>query len=312
MPSPESAAPRLAAAEGAGFLVVALLALGFQAWLPSVLPQDADERAVAEVLAREAQAGDVVLLHPWWTERARLFLPEGLTVTGYLGDEGDALVEHPRIWVLSQPALPRTRADAFATGFLPGRTPLGPDRRFGPLVLTLYQNGRARPVRFVASEALPTASAAVELPGGGRVECLREGAGFRCPGGARVEASWHEVLYRPSRCLFVIPPGGPGAVDVTFEAVPSSAAVRLEAAIVWEHAWKHGSHLTPLHAEVADADTGAGLASVTVPPGREGFVAAEAPGGTRRLRLRVQSDNAHEREACIVLRALDAEKAAAP
>ena len=75
--------------------------------------------------------------------------------------------------------------------------------------------------------------------------------------------------------------------------------------------WKHGSQLTPLHAELVDADTGAGLASVTVAPGREGFVSAEAPGGARRLRLRVQSDNAHEREACVVLRALEPEQAAA-
>jgi len=295
-----------------GFLVVALLALGFQAWLPTALPTDADEAAVADILAHEAQPGDVVLLHPWWTERARLFLPAGLSVTGYLGSEGDALLEYPRIWVLSQPSLPRTPTAAFAQGFLPGRTPLGPERRFGPLVLRLYQNGRARPVRFVASEALPMASAAVELPGGGRAECVHEGTGFRCPGGARVEASWHEVLYRPTRCLFLVPPGGPGAVEVTFEAVPPSAAVRLEAAIIWEHAWKHGSHLTPLHVELADADTGAALAQVTVPPGREGFVVAEAAGGPRRLRLRVQSDNAHEREACIQLRALDAEKGASP
>ena len=294
----------MAAAEGVGFVLVAVLALVFQGWLPTVLPRDTDEGAVADVLAHEAVAGDVVLLHPWWTERARLFLPPGLPITGYLGDETDALLEHPRIWVLSQPALPDTPDTAFAASFSPGRTPLGPERRFGSLVLRLYQNGRARPVRFSAAEALVAATAAVEVPGAGRTECVREGAGFHCPGGVRVESSLHEVLYRPTRCLFVIPPGGPGAVEVTFEGVPPAAALRLEAGIIWEHAWKHGR--TPLHAEVTDADTGAPLASVVIPSGTEGFIASEAPGGAHRLRLRVQSDNAHEREACILLRALDA------
>jgi hypothetical protein len=308
--SPEPQPSRLAAAEGAGFLVVALLALGFQAWLPRVLPTDMDERAVAAVLQTEAQPGDVVLLHPWWTDRARLFLAPELPIVGYLGDETDALLEHPRIWVLAEPELPRTPEAAFAAGFLPGRTRLGAERRFGPYALSLFRNGRSRRVRFSAEEGLKAASVAVDVPGAGQSDCVAEAAGFRCPSGARVESSLHEVLYRPSRCLFIVPPGGKGAVEVTFEGVPPAAALRLEAAIIWEHAWKHGGNITPLHASLADADTGAPLAAVTVEPGQEGFIASEVPGGARRLRLRVQSESAHERESCIKLRALDAKEAA--
>jgi hypothetical protein len=307
--SPEPRPSRLAAAEGAGFLLVAVLGLGFQAWLPTVLPRDTDERAVADVLQREAQPGDVVLLHPWWTERARLFLPEGLDVVGYLGDETDALLEHPRIWVLAQPSLPRTPASAFAAGFLPGRTPLGPVRRFGPLTLSLYRNGRARAVRFSAADALPAASVALAAPGTERIPCVREGMAFRCPGGARAEVGLHEVHYQPSLCLFLVPPGGPGAVEATFDGVPAAAGLRLEAGVVWEHAWKRGGGLTTVHATLADADTGAPLLSLDVEPGQEGFVATEVPGGPRRLRVRVQSDNPHEREVCLVLRALDAKEA---
>lgn len=304
MPSPEPAFPRLAAIQGAGFLAVALFALGFQLWLPRVLPGPADDRAVAEVLAREAQPGDVVLLHPWWTERARLFLPPGLPIIGYFGDEGDSLLEHPRIWVLSQPRLPFTPESSFSRAFLPGRTPLGAERRLGPYRLGLYRNGRARPVRFSAAEALGNASASVDAPDQGRVACVREGAGFRCPGGARVEASLHEVLYQPTRCLFVLPPGGPGSVEVTFHGVPPGEALRFEAAIVWEHAWKHGPHLTPLNAELFDAGTGARLATLVVEPGTEGFVAADVERAPESLRIRVQSNNAGERETCLRLRAL--------
>jgi hypothetical protein len=303
--SPEPPPSRLAALEGASFLLVALLGLGFQAWLPRVLPDEVDERGVAAVLQTEAQPGDVVLLHPWWTERARLFLPPNLPIVGYLGDETDALLESPRIWVLGEPELPRTQEATFAAAFLPARTRLGVERRFGPYRLSLYRNGRWRRVGFSAAEALKTASVAVDVPGAGPSSCVPEGLGFRCPAGVRVESSLHEVLYRPSRCLFVVPPGGKGTVELTFEDVPPTAALRLEAAIVWEHAWKHGGGLTPLHVSLADADTGRRLASVTVEPGQEGFVAAEAPGGARRLRLSVQSDNAHEREGCIQLRGLE-------
>ena len=291
-------------------LVVAVLGFGFQAWLQRVLPKESDRRAVADVLSREAQPGDVVLLHPWWTDRARLFLPAALPITGYLGDEDDALLEHPRVWVLAEPNLPYTPEASFSRGFLPGRTLLGAERHLGPYLLGLYRNGRARPVRFSAVEALQSASAEVDVPGAAPVPCTHAGPAFQCPGGARVEASWHEVLYRPTECLFVVPPGGKGTVEVAFDEVPAAAALRLEAAIVWEHAWKHGNGLTPLHASLLDANTGAPLASLSVEPGQEGFVAAEVPGGARRLRLRVQSDNPHEREACLVLRALDTTKAA--
>jgi hypothetical protein len=304
LPSPEPAFPRLAAAQGAGFLAVALLGLGFQLWLPRVLPQPGDDRAVAEVLATEARPGDVVLVHPWWTERARLFLPPGVPLVGYLGDEGDPLDEHPRVWVLSQPRLPFTPESGFWRAFLPGRTELAAERRLGPYRLGLYSNGRARPVLLSAAEALGAASAEVDLPGQGPVACVHEGEGFRCPGGARVEASLHEVLYQPARCLFIVPPGGPGSVEVTLPGVPPAARLRFEAAIVWEHAWKHGPHLTPLNAQLSDATTGTPLATLVVSPGTEGFVATEVPGGPDRLRLRVRSDNAHERETCIRLRAL--------
>jgi len=304
LPSPEPPFPRLRAALGAGFLATALLALGFQLWLPRVLPTRADDQAVADVLARESRPGDVVLLHPWWTERARLFVPPGLPVIGYLGDEGDALLEHPRIWVLAQPRLPRTAESEFARAFLPGRTPLDASRALGSYTLQLYRNGRARSVRFSAAEAMETASAVVDLPGQGRLGCPREGSAFRCPGGARVETSWHEVLYQPARCLFVAPPGGTGTVEITFEGVPPADVLRFEAAIVWEHAWKHTDNLTPLNAQLLDADTGTPLASLVVRPGTEGFVAAEAKAGSRRLRLRVQSDRADERETCLRLRAL--------
>ncbi len=52
----------------------------------------------------------------------------------------------------------------------------------------------------------------------------------------------------------------------------------------------------------------AGLAQREAGP--RGLFGGRSPRRARRLRLRVQSDNAHEREACLVLRALDAKEEA--
>ena len=72
-------------------LVVAIVCLGFQLWVPSTHVAEADYQAMANVLAAERQPGDVVLLAPWWTERARIHVPEGLPVVGFQGSDGEAL-----------------------------------------------------------------------------------------------------------------------------------------------------------------------------------------------------------------------------
>ncbi|HZW87536.1 MAG TPA: hypothetical protein VFF12_00535, partial [Myxococcaceae bacterium] len=107
-----TAAPALA------LVIVALFGLGFQLQLPRAFPSDADYRAVAAALATARAPGDVVLLHPWWTERARLFVPPELPVIGYLGDTQDDLLPHPRIWVLANERLPRTPDADFRRNFL--------------------------------------------------------------------------------------------------------------------------------------------------------------------------------------------------
>jgi hypothetical protein len=112
-------------AEGSILVAVAVLAIGFQLWLPTTHVAETDYQAVASVLASEQQPGDVVLLVPWWTERARIFMPDGLPVVGYIGSDSDALERHPRIWVLSEPHLPRAGIGAFEDVFLPQRTEVG-------------------------------------------------------------------------------------------------------------------------------------------------------------------------------------------
>ena len=229
-----TAAPALA------LVLVALYGLGFQLRLPRAFPSDADYHGVAEALVAARAPGDVILLHPWWTERARLFMPAELPVVGYLGDTADDLVAHPRIWVVANERLPRTPDADFRRNFLPDRTPLGESRQFGPLTLTAYRNGRARPILLSAIDAFDRLEVSVESPGGSPQPCHRSGARILCPSDASVEVTWHEVLYQPVRCLFVTPPGSGRALAIHLPDAPAVDALLLEAGITWEHAWLSG------------------------------------------------------------------------
>src|SRR6185436_9255889 len=195
-------------AEAVVLVAVGVLALLFWVTLPARLPAEADSTAVAQAVARELQPGDAVLLHPWWTERARVFLPEGVTVVGYLGSDGADLEQAPRIWVLSQPALPYAGTSAFWDAFRPGRTPLSEERRFGAYRLWLHRNGRYRPTLFSAVEAFGSARAYIEsAPGVKKMDCVRQAKGFDCPGTpAHALAVWRDVKFEPHRCLSLSPP----------------------------------------------------------------------------------------------------------
>jgi hypothetical protein len=294
--------PRVRLLELLLFVLAALFALQFDLRLPGRVPDDGDYRQVAEVLAREAQGQDAVLLHPWWTERARLFLPEQLPVVGYLGDEADPLERYQRIWVLAQDGLPIARNGRFEERFSPRREKLS-ERRFGRLTLALYKNGDYRPTLFSATESWNQARVYLERPDGQRVECPSDGVQFRCPGAEPVGAQWHEVLYKPERCLYVHPPGGDTRLVVEFASVPAGA-LRLQAGIIWEHAWLHSEGLTPFNA-VAEIPAGPELARVQIPVGGEGYRSAEAAlAAPTPVRAWVQSTNEHDRQACLELEVL--------
>jgi hypothetical protein len=286
--------------EALALVAAAVLALAFHATLPGRLPEEADHAAAAAVVDREKQPGDVVLLHPWWTERARLFVPEDVPVVGFQGSDGAPLEAAPRIWVLAQPELPRARTDAFRAAFDPGRVQVGEERRFGTLRLALFRNGRHRPTLFSAAQALAQARAWVEsAPGVKAVDCVPEGRGFRCPGSpARASVGWHEVRFEPRRCLALFPPGGPGRLVVEFPGAPAADRLALEAGLIWERGAYRHPHLRPVLVGV-DGAAGETLAQVSIAPGAEGYhraLARALPGGP--LRLWIQAEVAEHREVC--------------
>jgi hypothetical protein len=278
----------------------AVLALLFHATLPPRLPEEADHAAAAAAVAQGKQPGDVVLLHPWWTERARLFMPEDVPVVGYQGSDGASLEQAPRIWVLSQPELPRAGTSAFWEAFRPGRLRLGEERRFGTLDLSLFRNGRYRPTLLSAAGAVAQARAYVEsAPGVRKVECVRDGHGFQCPGTtARAAVEWREVRFEPRPCVYLFPPGGPDRLVLELPDVPAAERLSLEAGLIWERAAYHHPHLRPVLVGV-DGASGETLAQVSIAPGAEGYhrdLRPRPPPGP--LRLWIRSEVAENREVC--------------
>lgn len=282
-----------------GVLVLtALWALWFQLSLPGKLPSEKDYLEVKAVLEQQAQPGDVVLLHPWWTERARLFVPQKLPVVGYQGCEEDPLTAHPRVWLLSQPSLPRADRSGFDERFLPGRSLSGAPSRIGPLELSLFDNGRHRPSLFSATEALAKARVFLEGPAGS-VPCSFDGVAHRCARGLRVAAEWHEVKFAPRRCLWMQPPGGEQRLVVEFSEVPPGE-LSLEAGMTWDRGFFKGPQFSTLRAGV-DLPSGERLVDLALPPGLEGMQRQTrvTTGGT--LRLWTQAASAESRDVCVEL-----------
>lgn len=257
-PAPPELKTRLAMAEGAVLGLVAVACLFFQLAMPSKAVAESDYQAVAKVLQAERQPGDVVLLHPWWTERARIFVPEGLPVVGFEGSDAAPLTEHPRIWVLDEPHMPRDGERDFLAAFLPERTQVGTERTYGNLTLRLFSNGRWRPRTFSGSEALPRAQVYVENPDGSRRACANTGRSWRCPSG-EVNVAWHEEHFEPRRCIRLNPPGGEARTVVEYTGVPASDVLRLRAAYTWEQGYYAAS------ATISGSDLGFEVNGVTQP-----------------------------------------------
>ncbi len=316
MPSPEATPQAPAAfrwqralrwAELAAVGLAALFALVFQLRLPGRLPSEADHRAAAAYLKAHAQPGDAVLLFPWWTERARLFLPPSLDVVAYLDQDEDPLVDARRVWVYAQPELPRADSSGFLARFEPERRKVDGPQRFGTIQLQLYENGRHRPTLFSATDSVASARVYLELPDR-RIDCPFDGKAHRCPGApehVRVGAEWHEVFYQPRHCLWMHPPGGPGRLVAELPPVPPGDELALEAGVVWEWAYARGPGITPVRLGVEDATNGQPLIGLTIPPGLQQLQRATAsppPAAPTPVKIWIQSDRPDARGTCVELK----------
>ncbi|HEX7623522.1 MAG TPA: hypothetical protein VF400_08125, partial [Anaeromyxobacteraceae bacterium] len=132
-PAERAAAALFAALVGA----LGLYGLSFQATLPRRLPSPSDWQAAAAHLAREARAGDAVVLAPWWAERARAVLPPALPVLAFPRLAGEDLPGLRRLWLLALPAAPGGTGDA-ARDLRDRASVPGATTRFGGLAVTPF------------------------------------------------------------------------------------------------------------------------------------------------------------------------------
>jgi hypothetical protein len=280
--------------------VLAVVALGcviFQLRMPSRTVAEADYQAAAQVVDAEAQPGDVVLLNPWWTERARIYLPERIPVVGYLDSNQDPLELHPRIWVLSQPRM--------GPALVTANTPAGPARAFGNLELQLYENRQYRSPRWDARAALAGAKVFFENAQGARGECRWDGRAHRCPNGTEVVTEFHEVKAQPLQCIKFFPPGGDAKLVAEFSNVPAAGSLALRAGLIWDRGWFKMPELTPVELGVEINGNAAG--SLTIPVGVEGLLRLEGPPvpADATVRLWSRSRNPAHREVCLELFGLE-------
>jgi hypothetical protein len=282
--------------EGLGLVVVALACLAFQLSVPGVTPTEAEFQQAAAVIEQEARPGDVVLLTPWWAERARLFVSEKVPVVGFYGSDAEDLTEHPRVWVLANTKAPRFSWSSFLEGFGPRRAEVGTERRFGPLALRLYANGRARPVRFSARDALGSAKVYLEAASG-QQPCAWNGRSFRCPNGAEVVTEWHELAWQPHRCIRFFPPGGATRLVAEFSNVPAADVLRLTTGHIWERFGSKAEAPTDFGVEVN------GDAQVTpIARGLEKVWRVDRPNtAAGTVRAWVQAPDANARDVCFEL-----------
>ena len=281
-------------------LGVAAACLVFQLWLPSTHVAESDYQDVARVLAAESQPGDAVLLAPWWTERARMYLPPSVDVVGYQGSDGDDLETHPRVWVLAQPRQPRADYAGFYEKFAAGRTAVGQLRSFGNLQLQLFTNGRYRPQAFSALSMLAQSQVYLEQPDGQRVACQWDGHNHRCPKGW-VGFEWREILFAPHYCLRFYPPGGDEKLVLELPPVPAASSIGVRGGLVWGSGYPHDARLSPtvLNLEVDGQVT----SSLTFPAGVPGLEKVDSPPVREgaRVRLTSRAQNPESRDLCVEL-----------
>ena len=282
--------------EGLALVVVALACLGFQLKLPSATPSEADYQALAGVIDQEFQPGDVVLLAPWWIERARIFVSEKVPVVGYYGSDGDDLRLHRRIWLVANPSLPKFSWSSFMESFGRGRTPSGQERSFGPLSLTLFTNGRGRPLRFSAAQSLAQARVYLEGPQG-QQPCAFSGNSWRCPNGGEVVEEWRELHFEPHRCLRFYPPGGAAKLVAEYGNVPAADTLQLITGYAWERGYYRNMDSTDFGLEV----NGEPVVTKLLPGVEKVYRIDRANTAPGTVRAWVQANNPQNREVCFEL-----------
>jgi hypothetical protein len=277
-----------------GALVLGVHGILFHARLPARLPSTEDWSATARFLSGAARPGDAILLAPWWAERARQVLPDGLPVLAFPSLRGEDLVGVERVWLLSLPGAPghgsgprQELTERSATA--------EPPRRFGGIELVLHHlRAPTLPLAFFP-DLLATALVAT-----GPRRCAADAREvFRCGPGplGGVASEIREIDALPRRCLRAPPVKGEPLV-ITFPSIPVGRVLRGHTGIVGEAALA-GAAPVVLTVRVDGEEVG----RVEEPPARSGWHAFEIDtrrlgGRDRTVSFTIAAEDVAERELC--------------
>jgi hypothetical protein len=210
---------------GRGFEKTALVAgtsfaLVYWMRLPYRLPGPEDYQAAQHALLDAARPGDAVAVLPFWADRAKIYV-HGLPVVALPHLAEEDVERYPRLFVLSQPDLPRSTATNELAGLERKLALVSGPKRYGPLSLSLLQPRTGREPSLDFTSQIERASVSV-----GGEACTPGSGGFQCPRGIwdQVRSEWHEFAFLPRRCVRAQPTDN-ATLAVTFDQVPLRAEI---------------------------------------------------------------------------------------
>jgi hypothetical protein len=188
--------------------------------LPYRLPGPEDYQAAQHALLDAARPGDAVAVLPFWADRAKIYL-HGLPVVALPHLAEEDVERYQRLFVLSQPDLPRSSATRELAGLERKLARVFGPKRYGPLSLSLLRPRPGREPSLDFTSQIERASVSV-----GGEACTPGSGTFQCPRGPwdQVRSEWHEFDFLPRRCVRAQPTQG-DTVSVTFDQVPLRAEI---------------------------------------------------------------------------------------
>jgi hypothetical protein len=293
---------RTAAASALVLMVAGLVTLAAQCWFATAHPTDQSWRAGAAFVKKHIDSGDVIRVHPAWTESPLPYLQSvGTTISPQNFPVPEDFIGVDRIWILSDrdrtsdaiDRLPFDLADdAIETRYTEGNV----------AVLSVRLPDNQLP-RHSLLERLPDADVRVESQDGGTDSCDRwdkQDWRWQCGGASR---SWvgRDLRYfkdDPHRCIRAYPPSGERALVITFPEIPSGEMFRLRAGLTTLTALADRGSSVTMNMEsnvwpTRTVDFGKDTASW------HAWDIARPAGESIELTMRITAENTHKRFFCI-------------
>lgn len=207
--------------------VVAVVELVGNVWTATIVPDRSVFEAAAQVVAREHQPGDLVIVHPEWLGEGRVVMGPWIP----LQDETRAdILDYRRIWTLTLHGMRHPDTE---------NLPVEAEWNFDGLSLTRFQNTRYAPSLWRAYDHLAEATVTLRTPQGER-RCRWDAREGRHVCGSPTSEPWlyvghfvtTDMAQQAYFCLWAHPTER-GPLVVTFEGVPAGRTISVYTAMTY-------------------------------------------------------------------------------